>query len=692
MKNGFYQLLPFSEAVKRYLADTTISHSLSNEWVFNCINAGDGKVWIGSDGGLNIFDPLTHIFQVLTEKDLAGIKSNRIIPAIIDTIHQKAWLRTQDEVYEMDIAARKCQHVIFKDTNDHTIPNIEMASPYYGYWASYKNTCIIPADYGDHFGIFITDSDGIEAHEVLTFRRGEIDETNGHIAIIAHDQFLLLQKLGSTTIYTFINSNGKWKRIFTPLDSMQIQSIIYEQRTQTYWAVGEGQLIHCDREFKIIHRYTTKDGLPELEIYSVIPDNDENIWFNTDRSICRLNTKTGKITTLAEIDGFQNQTFTPYTNGIKDRYGNLYFQGGMYGKGLNVVNPSEFRETYPPSTMYIRSLEVNEKPLLLSADVTHISLKYFENNISIETGIIDYYSKGKSGIRYKLEGINNNWQYAPANYTIRYDGLAPGKYTLVMQASNATNEFNGPVKTISVQITPPFWKTWWFIFMVVVSIAIAINALFQFRLKQKMQVLKVRQKLHRDLHDDVGATLSSVKVYSEILQNNLNNPLITELIKNNAAEMIDKLEVIAWATNPQHDTFKSFKELMFKHASPLCYAKNIDLNIQCDGMNENMVMPGDIRQNLFLIFKEAINNTIKYSDASQCNVQTFIRDHKFYFEIKDNGKGFSGTIKVNGTGWKNMQKRVKELNGKITIASEPGKGTIINITLHYPFRNTKFMV
>jgi hypothetical protein len=342
--------------------------------------------------------------------------------------------------------------------------------------------------------------------------------------------------------------------------------------------------------------------------------------------------------------------------------------------------------------MYIRSLEVNEKPLLLSGDVTHISLKYFENNISIETGIIDYYSKGKSGIRYKLEGINNNWQYAPANYTIRYDGLAPGKYTLVMQASNATNEFNGPVKTISVQITPPFWKTWWFIFMVVVSIAIAINALFQFRLKQKMQVLKVRQKLHRDLHDDVGATLSSVKVYSEILQNNLNNPLITELIKNNAAEMIDKLEVIAWATNPQHDTFKSFKELMFKHASPLCYAKNIDLNIQCDGMNENMVMPGDIRQNLFLIFKEAINNTIKYSDASQCNVQTFIRDHKFYFEIKDNGNGFSGTIKGNGTGWKNMQKRVKELNGKITIASEPGKGTIINITLHYPFRNTKFMV
>ena len=152
-----------------------------------------------------------------------------------------------------------------------------------------------------------------------------------------------------------------------------------------------------------------------------------------------------------------------------------------------------------------------------------------------------------------------------------------------MQASNAIDEFNGPTKSILIKITPPFWKTWWFISSVIIIIAIGINALFQFRLKQKMRVLKVRQNLHRDLHDDVGATLSSIKVYSEILQTNSENPLITELIKNNAVEMIDKLEVIAWATNPQNDSFKSFKELITKHASAICYAKNTDLVIQTDG-------------------------------------------------------------------------------------------------------------
>ena len=166
--------------------------------------------------------------------------------------------------------------------------------------------------------------------------------------------------------------------------------------------------------------------------------------------------------------------------------------------------------------------------------------------------------------------------------------------------------------------------------------------------------------------------------------------MITGLIKTNAEDMIDKLEVIAWATNPQHDTFKSFKELVLKHGSSLCYAKNIDLNIQCDGLNESMMMPGDVRQNLFLIFKEAINNVIKYSEASTCLIRVFTKDHKFYFMISDNGKGFNGTIQGNGNGWKNMKKRTQELNGIIKIQSDEKKGTLINVSLPYPFKIPSF--
>jgi hypothetical protein len=145
--------------------------------------------------------------------------------------------------------------------------------------------------------------------------------------------------------------------------------------------------------------------------------------------------------------------------------------------------------------VYLQSLEVNQKAISTATGVnnlTELSLKYFQNSIHIGTGIIDYYSKGNSRIRYKLEGLNYNWQYAPDYYTIRYDGLQPKKYRLVIQASNATNEFNGPEKFLVINISPAFWNTWWFRIAVIASIATLFYGLIRWRLKQKFR-LKLEQ-------------------------------------------------------------------------------------------------------------------------------------------------------------------------------------------------------
>lgn len=683
-RKGIYQLLPYTQVVKHYTPNPKQPHSLSSNTVNTMVSAGHGKIWMGTEwGGLNIFDVKTGLFQVLHEKDLPGIKMKTfIIPIVIDTTSQKAWSATDGGFFETDMLAKKSHPVIYRNLDDQMIPALNRFIP-----KSYKKEIIVTGSYSSQQGIFIVNNDSNIAHQVLSFP----DNTfNPFFTIVAGDHLIFLKgQNDSVGNQTYANSNGKWVRTPTPIDSIEWSDIKYDEKDSTYWVAGERQLFHFHKDFRIIRRYTRENGLPEFTIGNMIPDNKGNIWFNTDRSIHQLNIKTGVITTLSEKDGFENQDFTsvPLPLAGKDESGNIYFSGGIFGVGFNQTNPDKFIS--PPSSMYLQSLEINQNPFPLSAGVNNLqelSLQYFQNKITIETGIIDYYSKGSSHMRYKLEGLNDNWQYGPANYTIRYDGLPPGKYKLVMQASNAANEFTGPEKSLLILISPPYWHSWWFISLVVVIIIIIINALFQFRLKQKMKVLVVRQKLHRDLHDDVGATLSSIKVYSEILQNNSDNTLITELIKTNAADMIDKLEIIAWATNPQHDTFKSFKELINKYASAICHAKNIEWNLEYDGANENMIMPGDVRQNLFLIFKEAINNVIKYSEASQCNVHIDVRYRKFSFKITDNGKGFSGVTKGNGSGWKNMQKRCEEINGKVIIESKDGKGTIISISLPYPFK------
>ena len=150
--------------------------------------------------------------------------------------------------------------------------------------------------------------------------------------------------------------------------------------------------------------------------------------------------------------------------------------------------------------------------------------------------------------------------------------------------------------------------------------------------------------------------------------------------------MLERLEVIAWATNPQHDHFKSLKNLMIKFAAPLCHSKNIQFSIECNNVNEEMLMFGEVRQNIFLVFKEAINNLIKYADATACDTNIFIQDNQFVMQIADNGKGFDGKTKGSGNGWKNMQKRTDSLKGKMEIDSEHGKGTVITMSIPYPFK------
>jgi signal transduction histidine kinase len=200
-----------------------------------------------------------------------------------------------------------------------------------------------------------------------------------------------------------------------------------------------------------------------------------------------------------------------------------------------------------------------------------------------------------------------------------------------------------------------------------------------------LEMEHTREQISRDLHDDVGATLSSVKAYSEILKDNPGNTVIAELIKDNAAEMIERLEVIAWATNPQHDNFKSLQSRMQKFAMPICHSQNIQCSFCSDDINDEITIPGEARQNIFLVFKEVINNMVKYASATKCSVKLLIDNHKFIMQIADNGRGLDGSIQGNGNGLANMRSRTAELTGALDIDSASGKGTEITMSLPFPF-------
>ncbi len=278
--------------------------------------------------------------------------------------------------------------------------------------------------------------------------------------------------------------------------------MFYNKTDQTHWVSFKDELVHYDKDFRKIKSYSQEDGY-NAEIFNMLTDNAGNLWFvNALNQVGRLNTVTGIFTTLSEAEGYQKQHFDHHAPAEKDAQGNMYFGGfGTGSEGLDRIYPQRFFSV-PTSCVYLRSLDINQKPFSFSTGVNNLeelSLNYDQSTISIETGIIDYYAKGQGHIRYKLEenGKDINWQYGPAYYTIRYEGLQPGSYRLVMQASNVGNEFNSPLKILMINISPAFWNTWWFRITAFIFVIALIYGLMRWRLQQKFRLQLERSEKER---------------------------------------------------------------------------------------------------------------------------------------------------------------------------------------------------
>ena len=487
-QSGIYSLLPFSKPVTRYNANPKAKDSLSNGRIYSILPADRGKIWIGTGDGLNIFDPETEKFEVLRDKDLPGIKGKAIIPLCIDTIRQIAWLYaglpgpfelTGTVIYEMNMVSRKCRPVVVRVGEERL-----------------DTLSLLPAEirpFKDGF-LFSDNIHGVFQVKAGSLRADLVAPFDGYHNIskmlLEEERFLYLRANDFNGLnVNYENRNGKWVKIPHILDSMEYTSMIYNEKDKTHWVSFSNDLVHFDKDFKKIKIYRKEDGYTS-EIFNMVIDHSGNLWFiNNINQVGRLDIESGIISILSEVDGFNKKDFDLSVPITKDGRGNLYFgtagMANMDGtKGLDHIYPERY--TSPGrSIAYLRSLSINQKPYPANLEVNSIealSLAYDQNTIGIEAGTIDFYSKGKAHIRYKLEeaGKEKRWEY-PGDYIIRMDGLSRGEYRLVIQASNTTNQFNGPEKIIKITINPPFWDTWWFRISALVVGLLLVLGFFQYR-------------------------------------------------------------------------------------------------------------------------------------------------------------------------------------------------------------------
>ncbi len=465
---------------------------------------------------------------------------------------------------------------------------------------------------------------------------------------------------------SYFESGGVWVTLKTPMDSVPWTSIMLHKKDSSYWVVAPRELIHYAPDFSLIKKYGLEDGLPHEAIYGLISDNSGNIWFNSNRSIYRLNVMTGLISQLTEKDGFEPSDLRDLGEGIaKDDDGDLYFTSGGGLKGFKRISPDKFLSS--PALVYIKSLDIKEFALPSAAsanNTTLLSLKHFQNRIDLATGVIDFYSQGNNHIRYKLEGEgrHEDWQIAPGNYNIRYEELAPGRYTLLIQASNAGNEFIGPVKTIAFEITPAFWNTWWFRIAAVLFMIVLVYLVLRWRLQQRFRLKLERSEKEKRILElqqqktEVEMQALRAQMNPHFIFNSLNsiNRFILQNNRTEASEYLTKFSKLVRMIlqNSQHSLIPLEAELeslgLYLEMEALRFNHHFEykINVPKDLDIEILQVPP-------LIIQPYVENAIWHGlmhkeEKGHLNIDVSQENDHLYFKVSDDGIGRKKASEIAG--------------------------------------------
>ncbi|MBX7140915.1 MAG: hypothetical protein K1X63_07545 [Chitinophagales bacterium] len=510
------------------------------------------------------------------------------------------------------------------------------------------------------------------------------------------------------------NEKEQWKHwVNVPGDSTSIPSNFLngmcadpKEPNRYLWVSTRGAgFFRLDKESGRCVRYSTKDGLPNDYAMEIQSDETGNLWISTNRGLSCFTPPTGefpkgRFRNFTEADGLAGNEFD--VNGSrKTSDGYLYFVGV---KGNNWFKPAEVLTHEGPVPVRFTLLQVNNEPAsftthsqILNEDIaysTEITLTPDVRVVTIGFSALDFRNKEHLQYKYYLEGFDESWSHADRRNEITYTNLSPKRYTLRVLACNSDGVWGKEEASMVITVLPAWWQTMWFKILVILLAGGSIYAFYRYRLHQKLKLLTIRNKIAGDLHDEIGSTLSSISLSSAIIQKKLNHhdsevsPLLKQ-ISSNTDEMMEAMSDIVWSINTKNDRFNLVHDRMRAYAIEMTEAKNILLTMEVDERAEQAHLEMVKRKNLYLIFKEAVNNAAKYSGCSNLWIMISLEGNKkLSMVIKDDGKGFSAgsngdrkwAASRGGNGIENMKKRAAEINGVLEIDSSPEKGTALSLT------------
>ncbi len=734
---GINYFNPREERFKLFRHNGSNPKSLSYSFTGNFYEDHNGLIWIGTDGGgLNVYNPVSGNFTVYKhDPDDPYSISGNVIRGIAEDKEHNVWVGTWDAgLNRFDRKTGRFQHYMPRKNDPSSISNKTI----WGLFVDHNNTLWISV-YNVGIDLFDIKKGVIRRFRPDDKNPGAISGINSWFFFEDSENNMWICTQNGLDLYN--SKTSGFKVINFPDNDV---GSFYKDKSGNIWVGSNTKgLYQCNRDGTIIKIFNTSNGLPNNRIHAITEDNRGNIWISSNSGLSCLNLKAKNIRNYNKGDGLQGDQFYQQSF-LKTRDGQLYF-GGY--NGFNSFYPDSLKDNTFIPPVYITDFQIFNKPVSYAVPgaqfQTHISeakeikLNWNQRVFSFSFVAINYTYPEKNQYAYILHGFEKNWNYTDATRRyVTYTNLDPGEYTFRVKATNNDGVWNENGVGLKILILPPFWMTFWFRLIVILSVILIIVYLFISRVRhlrsqkerlEKMVELKTKElnelnaskdKFFSIIAHDLKNPFNTIIGFSDMLIDEINSGNIVamakyaEMINTSAVQTMRLLEnLLEWANsqrgkvvfNPVPIKLQALFKEEFRILNDMAIEKNIDLQWS---ISEALIIVAD-KNMIKTVLRNLISNAIKFTHKyGNVNVGTKIDNNNIIVSVADNGIGMTketinklfridadlstrGTENEKGTGLGLFlcKEFVEKHGGKIWVESEEGKGSIFSFSIPLKGRN-----
>lgn len=691
--SGLFKINPVRKKFNFLPSGNNFLELFGDSFPVSMLKTGDGKMLIGTTNGMYEYDPESGTAFRFTRGNsgYAGHAAFFIYKAPDGGI----WIGSRHGLNKYDVRTKRFKEFIFAPGSGLS-PDLNRiyaitASQDGRYWA------------GSVGGLIeFSPKDG--SHKVHTFNSNLFAEGKSYILSLLVEGDILWAGTNGEGLLRISLEDMSFKRFtalsgdHNSLSGNKIMALHRDVRGRLWIATMGGGLNLLSGDETSFRRFTIKEGLSNNTVYGILEDNRGDIWVSTNAGLNRISADDFKISVYGSNDIPSVKEFNQNSY-YKSPDGQLFF-GGM--RGIISFRPEEIETNpHPPRLVLTRFLVFN-KPRPDLSNGSDIRLKYNENFFSVELSALLFDDPGSNQYAYRLKGLHDQWIYIGARRMVDFSFIEPGEYIFMAKAANKDGIWSKEQELARIIIVPPFWRTGWFYAFVTLLItgAVFLSVRYYIQKQYKARIAKLEQekllleernktrdRIARDLHDDLASTVSSAGLYLQSARQMLSG------IQNEALRYLDKstsilnkaeqsMSDIVWSVSPNYDSLDNLILRVRLFAQELCAASGLQLDFSYSGDGKQNIGE-ELRRNIYLAGKECIVNAVRHSSCSELQIRAAVSDERIIIIIRDNGIGFTfseSKSSLGGNGLINIRKRLHEINGSAEFVSEQGGGTTVTLS------------